>query len=148
MSQQSPLNVITLPTTVQELQERLETTIEHYESHLPAFFTVEMPDIDINSEPVIAYKEQLTHIFDIIQKTGMPNHKNFSFEEILYDPENLEGFLSCACVLECSLVHALVKGVIDQETFDNEGVQLICSLFIPIMFGADTKATYSLYDPN
>lgn len=148
MSQQSPLNVITLPSTIEELEKRVETTLEYYNSHLPAFIAIEMPDTPLHGESTSAYKTQLENVFNIIQVNGLPNFQNFSFEEILFDPQNLEEYLSRSCILECSIVHALVTGIIDQETYNAEGVQLICGIYIPLLFGAPEKGMIALYSPD
>ncbi|MAF31399.1 MAG: hypothetical protein CMF60_04260 [Magnetococcales bacterium] len=134
MSQKSPLNVIALPTTVQELEERVKATLEHYQSHLPTFFALEMPNTQVNSPEVVAYTAQLKSSFSKIQANGLPNPEDLNFEEIKFDPKNAEDFLKRSCILECSVIHALATGVIDQQTFDSAGVSLMSGLMLPLIF--------------
>lgn len=139
MPQASPLSIIQLPKTIEDVAKHLQATLDFYKAHLPAIIEAERPDIGINSTSTAAYAAQLREIFTLMHVTGMPNPETFNFDSIQFNPEALTEYLKASLILESSIVYAYTEGNIDDTLFENEGKQLLCTLALPLMFGYNKK---------
>ena len=129
---------INFPTTVEELKHNIQKTIQYYINHTPYLLKAEPGIITLDD-----YCASLEIIPEMITGMGgqLPDSSNCNTEFI--QSAVAEEFFLMLCIVETSIIQALVDGSISHSEYENEGEKIIERIWLTFMF-----VTPDMYKPR
>lgn len=133
----SILNKIALPTTIAELEQNVQTTVQYYQTNQPCILEIE-PTLATLTE----YCTGLNNTINYVKHHGqLPNSKDCNLQFI--QSANAVEFAAMVVIIETSIIQALVDNSISQNEYDTEGKEILLKAFTTLMF-----CTPDMYKPK